>query len=182
MSLGKSLGRSNQRGSNTPQACYGHPRCNLNLVRPLCRFLDAFSFSLIHHAAINLQPPSHAVLYQTPRSCAAVLQSSVISNTLDDPLPRSPSIISLSPPAQVFPRSPALQTWPFRVTCGRPCEAAPPTTTIFSCARLLRYSQTQFARGRLRRRGCTRSATCTRILGFDATSCDALHGACCSGP
>ena len=36
--LGESLGRSNQRGSKTSQACYGHPRCNPNLVR-LFRFL-----------------------------------------------------------------------------------------------------------------------------------------------
>ena len=35
--LGGSLGRSNERGSKTSQACYGHPRCNLNLVR-LFRF------------------------------------------------------------------------------------------------------------------------------------------------
>ena len=32
-SLRESLGRSNQRGSKTPQACYSHPRCNLKLVR-----------------------------------------------------------------------------------------------------------------------------------------------------
>ena len=40
----------------------------------LYRFSDAFS-SFLAHAAINLQPPSHTVLYQTPgsRSSAAVL-------------------------------------------------------------------------------------------------------------
>ena len=32
-SLRESLGWSNQRGSKTSQACYSHPRCNLNLVR-----------------------------------------------------------------------------------------------------------------------------------------------------
>ena len=54
--LGKSLGRSNQRGSKTFQACNGHPRCNLNLVRlshlslPL-PFTDAFSSSPTHAAA-----------------------------------------------------------------------------------------------------------------------------------
>ena len=35
-----SLGWSNQRGSKTSQACYSHPRCNLNLVR-------LFRFSLL---------------------------------------------------------------------------------------------------------------------------------------
>ena len=31
--LRESLGRSNQRGSKTSQASYGHPRCDLDLVR-----------------------------------------------------------------------------------------------------------------------------------------------------
>ena len=71
--LGESLGRSNQRGSKTSnQACYGHPRCNLNLVGLfrfslfVCRCLDAFSSSFTH-AAINLQPPSRTVLYIRPQ-------------------------------------------------------------------------------------------------------------------
>ena len=40
---------------------------------------DAFSFSFAH-AAINSQSPSHTVLYQTPGSSPAVLQSPVMSN------------------------------------------------------------------------------------------------------
>ena len=40
-SLRESLGWPNQRGSKTSQACYSHPRCNLNLVR-----LFRFSFLL----------------------------------------------------------------------------------------------------------------------------------------
>ena len=44
------------------------------------RFSDAFSSSLTH-ATMNLQPPSHTVLYQNPGSSAAVLQSPVMPNT-----------------------------------------------------------------------------------------------------
>ena len=46
----------------------------------LCRCSDAFSSSFTHagtHAAINLQPPSRTVLYQTTGSSATVLQSPV---------------------------------------------------------------------------------------------------------
>ena len=84
-SLSESLGWSNQRGSKTSQACYSHPRCDLNLVR-LFRFslllplMDAFSSSLTH-AAINLQPPSCTALYHIPGSSAAVLQSLVMPNS-----------------------------------------------------------------------------------------------------
>ena len=34
--LEESSVRSNQRGSKTSDSCYGHPRCNLNLVRLFC--------------------------------------------------------------------------------------------------------------------------------------------------
>ena len=79
--LGKSLGRSNQRDSKTSRACYDHHRCNLNLVPLfLCHFLGALSSSLTH-VALNLQPPLRTVLYQSPGSSAAVLQSPVMSNT-----------------------------------------------------------------------------------------------------
>ena len=50
--LGESLGWSNQRSPKTSQACYGHPRCNLNLVRllrfslPLPVFRGLFLFPL----------------------------------------------------------------------------------------------------------------------------------------
>ena len=68
-SLRESLGRSNQRGSKTSQACYSHPRCNLILVLTsaslfFCRCLDAFSCSLTH-AAINQQPPPCTVQNRT---------------------------------------------------------------------------------------------------------------------
>ena len=61
------MGRSNQRGSKTSQACHGHLRCNVNLVRffPLHFTLPVFGrlflFRSLTHAAINLQPPSHTV-------------------------------------------------------------------------------------------------------------------------
>ena len=67
--LRESLSRSNQRGSETSQVSYGRPKCDLNLVRLfclslLCSFSGAFSSSL-PHAAINRQPRSQTVLYQT---------------------------------------------------------------------------------------------------------------------
>ena len=49
--LGESLGRSNQSGSKTSQASYGHPRCNLNLVR-----LFRFSLPLPMFGRIFLSP------------------------------------------------------------------------------------------------------------------------------
>ena len=68
--LGSPWGRSNERGSTTSQACYGHPRCATSTLSVssaslfLCRFSDAFSSSLTH-AVINLQPlPLHTVLYK----------------------------------------------------------------------------------------------------------------------
>ena len=82
-------GRSFQHGSETSQASYGHPRCNLNLVRLLrlslcvflCRFSDAFS-SPFTHAAINLQPPFTYCVVPSPRVYnAAILQSPVMPNT-----------------------------------------------------------------------------------------------------
>ena len=106
----------------------------------LCRCLDAFSSYLTHHAAINLQPPSCTVLYQTSGSSEAVLKSPVMPSS-EDHLARSPSIISPSPPAHVFPRSRALPTRPSWVICGHPCGAAPPPTTTSSCARLFRYAE-----------------------------------------
>ena len=62
-----------------------------------CRFPDALCSSPTHEA-INLQPPPHIVLYQTPRSssAAAVLQSQWCQ-IADDLLPRRPFVISPSP-------------------------------------------------------------------------------------
>ena len=65
-----------------------HSRCNLNLVRLFCLsfLLSIFGgrFFLLpnpSYASINLQPPSHTLLYRTPRSSAAMLQSPGMSNT-----------------------------------------------------------------------------------------------------
>ena len=188
--LGESLGRSTQRDSKTSQYCYGHPGATSTLsassgsVFP-CRCSDAFSSSL--------HPRGHKPT--APFPYFAVSNLSVLCG--GTPVPRDakhPTIICHAarpffllsplppPPAHIFPRFPALPIWPSWVTCCRPWGAAPPTTTAFSCPRLFRYSHIWFAGGRLCRRGCGFLATCTRLLGFGATSCDVLFRACCSGP
>ena len=58
------------------------------------------------HAAINLQPPSHTVLYHTPGSSAAVLQSPMMSNTRRSSATQSVHHLSFSP----GPRSPAFSS------------------------------------------------------------------------
>ena len=73
-----------------------------------------------------------------------------------------------------FPRFPAFSSSPDMTllayrTCGHPCGVAPPTTITSSCARLFRCSRIRFAGGRVIRRGCVCSATCTRLLGFEGT-------------
>ena len=78
--LRESLGRSNQRGSETSQASYGHPRGNLNLVRlfclsfplPVSRRLFLFPHSRGHKPAT---PFTYTLLYQTPGSSAAMPRS-----------------------------------------------------------------------------------------------------------
>ena len=85
--LRESLGRSNQSGSKTSQAWYGHPRCNLNLVRlfrfslPLPVFRRLFLFPRPRGPILYLQLPSHTVLDQTQGSSAVVLQFPVMRNT-----------------------------------------------------------------------------------------------------
>ena len=54
--LGESLGWSNQRGSKTSQACYGHPRCNLNLIRLFRLYLPLPVFGRLFHF---LHPRGH---------------------------------------------------------------------------------------------------------------------------
>ena len=110
-SLRESLGGSNQRDSKTSQACYGHPRFNLNLIR-LFRFslpLPVFGrlFLFLHPRDINLQPP-HVPCYTRPLGQVRRCSSAPWCQIAGDPLPRSPSIISPPPPAHVSPRSPAL--------------------------------------------------------------------------
>ena len=61
----------------TPDAISTLSTSSASLV--FCRFSGAFSSSLTH-ATINLQPPSHTVLYQTPGSSAALLQSPAMPN------------------------------------------------------------------------------------------------------
>ena len=62
----------------TPGATSTFPACSPSLF--LCRYSGAFLPSFTY-AAINLQPPPHTVLYQTPGSSAAVLQSPVMPNS-----------------------------------------------------------------------------------------------------
>ena len=85
-SLRESLGWPNQRGSKTSQACYSHPRCNLNLVR-LFRF--SLLLPLIGRIFLFAHPRGHKpttpflyrVLYHAPELSAAVLQSPVTPNS-----------------------------------------------------------------------------------------------------
>ena len=79
----------------------------------LCRCLEVFYFSFTHHAAINLQPP-RTVLYQTPRSSEAVLQSPVIPNSQRSSATRS--VHSFSPPPG--PRFPAFSSSPDMTLLG----------------------------------------------------------------
>ena len=110
------------------------------------------------------------MLYHTPGSSAAVPQSPVTPNSRTSSAPQFVHSFSF-PPGPRFPEFPSspdmtLLAW---VTCGHPCGAAPPPTTTSSCARLFRCSRIWFAEGRLCTRGCDCSATCTRLLGFEAT-------------
>ena len=138
----------------------------------LCRCSDAFS-SPFNHAAVNLQPPSRTVLYQTPRSSAAVLQSPVMPNSRKSSATQSVSSFSFPP----GPRFPTFSSSPDTTPCGHPCKAAPPTTTTSSCSRLFRSSRIRFAGGRLCRRRYACSATCTRLIGFEAASYSVLYEA-----
>ena len=100
MPLGDSLGRSNQRGSETSQASNGHPTHDLSLVCAsscslfLCRFSDAFSSSLTQATTF-----AYYVLYQTPSAKALVRRyySPPRCQTSDDLLSRSLSVIYPSP-------------------------------------------------------------------------------------
>ena len=100
----------------------------------------------------------------------------------EEPPPRSTSIVFSFPLRQRFSaffHSPDMTFW---ITFGYSCGAAPPMTTTSSCAWLFRCFRIRFAGGRLCRRGYACSVTCTRLLGFEAASYDALYRAWCSGP
>ena len=56
MSLRESLGWSNQRDSKTSQACYSHPRRNLNLV---CFFRFSLPLPVFGTLFISLYPRAH---------------------------------------------------------------------------------------------------------------------------
>ena len=79
----------------------------------LCQFLDAFSCSLTH-AAVNLQPSSRTVLYETPGSSTAVLQSPVMSNIRRSSDMYSINYFSFSP----GPRLPAFSDFPGMTLLG----------------------------------------------------------------
>ena len=100
-SLGESLGRSNQGGSNTSQACYSHPRCNLNLFRLFRLFSSSAGartpFPLFFvHAAINLQP-LHVLCCTIPQGQVRRCSSLPRCQIPDDPLSRRPSFLFPSP-------------------------------------------------------------------------------------
>ena len=110
--LGESSSRFNQSGSKASQACDGHPRCNLNLVL-LFRYslpLPAFGRLLLFltHAAINLHPPSHTVLYRTLGSSAEVLQFPVMPNRRPSTATQSVHYLYFHP----SPRFPAFSSSP----------------------------------------------------------------------
>ena len=110
--LGGSMCRSSQSGSKTSQACYSHPRCNLNVVRlfrfslPLPVFGRPFLSPPPRSPSLYLQPPSHTVLCQTPGSSAAVLQSPVMPNSRRSSATQSVHYFFFPPGS----RSPALPT------------------------------------------------------------------------
>ena len=80
----------------------------------LCRCLDAFSSYLTHHAAINLQPPSCTVLYQTSGSSEVVLKSPVMPSSRRSSGTQSVHYFSFPP----GPRYPAFSCSPDTTLLG----------------------------------------------------------------
>ena len=75
--LGESLGRCNQSVSRTSRACYGHPRCNVNLVRLFCFSLP---FPVFGRLFFFLHPRGHEpTAYSSPLSilCYTIPQDQV---------------------------------------------------------------------------------------------------------
>ena len=77
------------------------PGATLTLPAPsaylfLCRCSGVFFYSFTH-AAINLQPPSRTVLYQTPGPSGAVLQFTRMSNSRQSSTTQSVHSFSFSP-------------------------------------------------------------------------------------
>ena len=104
----ESLGRSNKRFSKTSQACCGHPRYILNLLRlsfPLTVFglLCAFPHP---RGRTYLQFPSHIVLYQIPGPSAAVLKPLAMPNTRQSSASHSVHFFCFLPGIPAFFSSP----------------------------------------------------------------------------
>ena len=113
-SLRESLGWSNQRGSKTSQACYSHPRCNLNLVRlfrfslllPLIGCIFFFPYPRGH------KPTTPFVYYVIPRP--RVLQYPVTPNGRRSSATQSVHYFSFPP----GPRFPAFSSSPDMTLLG----------------------------------------------------------------
>ena len=146
----------------------------------LCHFSDAVSSSLTH-AAINLQPPSHTELYQTPGPSAGVLRSAVMPNSRRSFATQSVYPFSFPP----GPRFPVFSSSPDMTLLGNlwsPMRSSAPEhnnflvcTVVSIISHLVRWGGFCWTR-------CVCSATCTRLLEFEATSCDVLHRYCCRSP
>ena len=163
--LGESLVRANRSNSTMSQACYGHRMCNLKFVHlfrfslPLSFFLSLF-LSPHPRGHIATAPFAHCAV-PNPRVKCGTLLSLVVPSSRRYSATQSVHYFP-SPPAHVFPRSPALPTRPPSVTCGHPCRAAPPIPTVSSCTGLFRCSDIRVTGERLSRRGCNFSVTCNR--------------------
>ena len=183
MSPRESSGWSNQRGSKASQACYNHPRCNINLVR-LVRFslpLPVFGriFFFLHPRRHKHTAPFMYHAIPDP----AVLQSPMMPNSRRSSVTQSVYYFSFPP----GPRFPAFSSSPDVTLLGNVWSpmwsSAPDNNHLLVRTVLFRCSLIRFAEERLCTRGCACSATCTRLLGFGATSCGVLYGTWCSaGP
>ena len=105
------LGRSNERDSETSQASYGHPGCDLSFVR-----LVRLSLSLPVVGRLSLFPNPRDNKAATPYYAHSVIPSPRVycggipalhhrCQTADDRLPRSPSILSHCDPARALGRA-----------------------------------------------------------------------------
>ena len=114
--LRESLGRFKQCDSKTSQASYGHTPGVTSISFASSAFLFLFWFSF---GRLFLVPrprghkptaasPLHILCCTKPEGLVQRYSSPPWCRSPDDPPPRSPSIISHSPPAHVVPRSPAL--------------------------------------------------------------------------
>ena len=102
--LGQSLGPSNQRSSKTSQACYGYPRCNLDLMR-------LFFQTYFHLPSPTrwCQTPFAYFAVPNPRLKCGGAPVPVMPNTRRSSALQCVHCFSF-PLAHDFPRSPALST------------------------------------------------------------------------